>query len=68
MLDGVRGLCTPPELAAGVERFIEDHPLPAGGRTVEQTVERLGVNAAFAVREGPTVADALTAALGPART
>ena len=32
MLDGIRGLCTPPELADQVTEFVEAHPLPAGGQ------------------------------------
>jgi hypothetical protein len=64
MLDGVRGLCTPPELADQVTRFVEAHPLPAGGKTVEQILERLAVNVAFGVREGGTLAATMTEALG----
>ncbi len=55
MLEGVRGLCTPPALADAVTRFVEGHPLPAGGKTVEQILERLAVNVAFATREAPTL-------------
>ncbi len=66
MLDGVRGLCTPPELADRVTSFIEEHPLAAGGRTVEQILERLAVNVAFGQREGATLAAVLTEAVGPA--
>ncbi len=65
MLDGVRGLCSPPELAAEVTRFITDHPLPAGGRTVEQILERLAMSVAFAGREGPGLAGTITDVLGP---
>jgi puromycin-sensitive aminopeptidase len=63
MLDGIRGLCTPPELAGQVTSFVEAHPLPAGGRTVEQTLERLGVNVAFGQREGAGLAATLSQAL-----
>jgi puromycin-sensitive aminopeptidase len=56
MLDGVRGLCTPRALANEVTAFINDHPLVAGGRTVEQILERLGVNVAFGEREGARLA------------
>ena len=65
MLDGVRGLCTPPELADQVTAFVESHPLPTGGRTVEQILERLAVSVAFGQREGAGLAAALTEALGP---
>jgi puromycin-sensitive aminopeptidase len=63
MLDGVRVLCNPPELADRVTEFVESHPLPAGGRTVEQTLERLGVNVAFGEREGAGLAATLRSAL-----
>ncbi len=63
MLDGVRGLCQPPELADQVTGFIEAHPLPAGGRTVEQILERLAVNVAFGQREGGQLAADLGKAL-----
>ncbi len=63
MLEGVRGLCVPATLAADVTRFVESHPLPAGGRTVEQILERLAVNVAFAEREGGGLAATLAEAL-----
>ncbi len=52
MLDGVRTLCQSPELAEEVAGFVESHPLAAGGKTVEQILERLRVNVAFGQREG----------------
>ena len=63
MLDGVRGLCSPPELAGRVTAFVEDHPLPAGGKTVEQILERLAVNVEFGRRQGPGLAATLTGSL-----
>ena len=63
MLDGVRALCSPPELAAEVTAFVEAHPLAAGGRTVEQILERLSVNVAFGEREGAGLAATLTGSL-----
>jgi puromycin-sensitive aminopeptidase len=65
LLDGVRGLCNPPSLAAEVTEFIEGHPLPAGGKSVEQILERLAVNVAFAQREGGRLAGYLEETLGP---
>jgi hypothetical protein len=53
MLDGVSALWRPSELAADVHAFLADHPLRSGQRTVNQTLERLDVNLAFASREGP---------------
>jgi puromycin-sensitive aminopeptidase len=64
MLDGVRGLCAPPELADRVTEFVTAHPLAAGGRTVEQILERLSVNVAFGAREGAGLAATLTGAFG----
>jgi puromycin-sensitive aminopeptidase len=64
MLDGVRGLCTPPELAEQVTTFVETHPLAAGGRTVDQILERLAINVAFGQREGAGLAATLTGSLG----
>jgi len=63
MLDGVRGLCNPPELADEVTEFVVGHPLPTGGRTVEQILERLAVNVAFGEREGATLAATLAGAM-----
>lgn len=59
MLEGVRTLCRPSTLADEVARFVETHPLPAGGKTVDQILERLAVNVAFAERVGPRLADDL---------
>ncbi len=64
MLDGVRGLCGSGELADQVREFVVAHPLPAGGRTVDQILERLAVNVAFGMREGPGLADTLNRSLG----
>jgi hypothetical protein len=62
MLDGVRLLCRDRDLADDVRGFIRTHPVPSGQRTVDQVVERLGVNEAFVARHGD-VADLLTAAV-----
>jgi len=62
MLSGISGLCEP-ALAADVGAFLDAHPVPSGGRTVEQSLERLAVNLAFAQREGPTLAAMLEATL-----
>ncbi len=64
MLDGVRALCSPPELAAEVTGFVNSHPLAAGGRTVEQILERLAMSVAFGQREAADLADTLTEVLG----
>ncbi len=64
MLEGVRALCTPPSLAEEVTGFVEAHPLPAGGKTVDQILERLAVNVAFGTREAAGLADALRERVG----
>ena len=66
MLDGARGLCSPPELAAEVTAFIVAHPLAVGGRTVEQILERLAMSVAFGRREGAGLAATVAGTLGPA--
>jgi len=63
MLDGVRVLCDPPELADRVTAFVETHPLPSGGKTVEQILERLAVNVAFGQRQGAGLAETLSRSL-----
>jgi puromycin-sensitive aminopeptidase len=65
MLDGVRVLCRPPELAEEVAGFIQSHPLAAGGRSVEQILERLSVNVAFGERQSAQLAARLTEGLAP---
>jgi hypothetical protein len=50
-------------LADRVTEFVVAHPLPAGGKTVEQILERLAVNVAFGEREGGGLAAMLTATL-----
>ncbi len=62
MLEGVKPLCRDPALVADIRGFLGDHPLPAGQRSVDQTLERLAVNAAFASRLVSGTAEALDAA------
>ena len=64
MLEGVRTLCRTPEQAEAVADFITSHPLPAGGKTVEQILERLDVNVAFGQRVGPQLAEVLADSVG----
>jgi puromycin-sensitive aminopeptidase len=64
MLDGVRALCSPPEFAAGVTSFIAANPLAAGGRTVDQILERLAMSVDFGRRERATLAATLADVLG----
>jgi len=50
-----------PELASEIRRFITEHPVAAGQKTVEQTLERLDVNVAFRQREGERLAQVFAA-------
>ena len=47
MVSSARLLCRDGTLAAHIGGYLAEHPLPVGRRTVEQTVERQGVNVAF---------------------
>jgi puromycin-sensitive aminopeptidase len=60
MLEPVAGLCQPAQ-AADVRRFFAAHAVPQGQRSLDQILERLEVNVAFAQREGPRLADTLVA-------
>jgi puromycin-sensitive aminopeptidase len=55
MLGGIRAL-DEPELAAEVDRWLEEHPVPSGARQITQHRERLKVNVALRQREA-TVLD-----------
>jgi hypothetical protein len=44
-------------------QFLDDHPLASGPRRVAQSVERLGVNVAFAARERDHLAESFAAAV-----
>ncbi|HUO49742.1 MAG TPA: hypothetical protein VMU09_13005, partial [Acidimicrobiales bacterium] len=59
LLEGVRFLCRDRALAEAVARFVAAHPLAVGARTVEQAVERMFVNVAFAGRMGHEAGAAL---------
>jgi puromycin-sensitive aminopeptidase len=59
LLDGVRTI-SDPSLAADVDAFIAEHPVPQGAKTVAQHLERMHVSVALAERE----AEGLAAALG----
>ncbi len=58
LLEGVRTL-TDPAVAADVDAFLAEHPVPQGAKTVAQHLERMKVNVALRQREGATLADAL---------
>jgi hypothetical protein len=61
MLDGVKVLCRDPALGTEVRDFLRHHPISSGQRTVDQIVERLGVNMALARRLADKAAGELSA-------
>jgi puromycin-sensitive aminopeptidase len=67
LMEPISTLCADAEFAAGVIEFLAAHPVGAGQRRVEQSIERLGVNLAFATREREHLGDAYRAAAAAAR-
>jgi hypothetical protein len=61
MLEATAGLCQPTQ-AADVHAFFADHDVPQGQRSLQQVLERLDINVAFAEREGPRIAGTLRSA------
>ncbi len=59
MLAGLSSLVAP-ELAAQVHAWFATHHLASGQRSLDQTLERLDINVAFAETEGPGLAAALS--------
>ena len=57
-LEGLTALCTSAQ-AAEIHAFFEEHPIRSGQRTLEQILERLDVNVAFANRERERVVESL---------
>jgi hydrogenase/urease accessory protein HupE len=43
-------VCKNQSLAKEIGAFLATHPVPTGEKAIAQTIERLGVNAAFAAR------------------
>jgi puromycin-sensitive aminopeptidase len=62
MLESIPALCADTQFAEGVVRFLRAHPLASGPRRVAQSIERLGVNVAFAARERDRLGPSLRAA------
>ena len=58
LIDGIRSV-TDPVLAAEVDGFLAEHPVPQGAKTVAQHLERMHVSVALAQREGPALGKAL---------
>jgi puromycin-sensitive aminopeptidase len=53
--EGITALVDP-EVAAGVHRFLDAHPVPGGDLLINQSRERLDVNVALRQREEPNLA------------
>ena len=64
MLSGVSALCGDPAVAEQVTAFLSAHPLRAGQRTVDQTLERLAVNVAFGQHQRGRLASLLAQVAG----
>ena len=64
--EAIPALCGDADFAESVVQFLAAHPLASGPRRVAQSVERLGVNVAFARRERDQLGDAFHAATGAA--
>ncbi|HLX89927.1 MAG TPA: M1 family aminopeptidase, partial [Acidimicrobiales bacterium] len=63
MLDSVKLLCRDPVLGNEVRDFLSSHPVPSGQRTVDQVVERLGVNMTLAAHLADKTAGELSAGI-----
>ena len=59
MLSGVTAL-SKPEQAADVIAFFDDHKVPQGQLTLQQTLEKLRVNVALRERESGRFSESLT--------
>ena len=68
MIESIPALCADADFASGVVRFLHEHPLASGPRRVAQSIERLGVNVAFAARERDGLGDSLRAAIPALRS
>jgi puromycin-sensitive aminopeptidase len=66
--EAIPALCGDAGFAAKVVQFLNEHPLASGPRRVAQSVERLGVNVAFAARERDGLADSLGAVIASSKT
>jgi aminopeptidase N len=66
MLSGIRVLCRDEALADDVSRFVAEHPVRSGQRSVDQSLERLRINTAFGTRERDGLGQVLAAVAGGA--
>ena len=54
MVDSVK-LLTTPELVADVQMFFVEHPIPQAVKTLDQILERQGINAALLARDAASL-------------
>jgi puromycin-sensitive aminopeptidase len=66
--EAIPALCGDAAFARTVVAFLDEHPLASGPRRVAQSVERLGVNVAFAARERDGLGQSCRAAVDAAQT
>jgi puromycin-sensitive aminopeptidase len=59
MLQGVRAMCSDTAFARRITEFLSTHPIRSGQRSVDQALERLGINVAFVERERGGLAETL---------
>jgi puromycin-sensitive aminopeptidase len=65
IIESVPALCADSDFAESAVAFLVDHPLVSGPRRVAQSIERLGINVAFAARERSGLSETFTAATRP---
>lgn len=58
MLEGITALVCP-EMEKDVLKFLREHPIKQGGKTIDQHIERLHVAVKFKEREGKNLSEAL---------
>jgi puromycin-sensitive aminopeptidase len=61
IIESLPALCADADFAEGAVTFLASHPIPSGPRRVDQSIERLRVNVAFAGRERPQLGETLRA-------
>jgi len=60
LIKGLLERCTTLEAADDVESFFKKHPSPGSERAIEQTVEKIRLNAAWIARDKPAIAKFLS--------
>ena len=65
IIESLPALCGDADFAQSAVDFLADHPLASGPRRVAQSIERLGINVAFAARERGDLGRVLATATAP---